>query len=84
MGAQEGKPWCRKAGRYILPEGWENTNLSPQCRECRFIIYVGCPGFDGSTKRDKVVEDYIRWMRGEPVAEGSPIFNTSKQVIESE
>jgi len=65
MEAQEGRPYCRRAGRYILPENWENANLSSQCRECIFIIYVGCPGFDGSTKRDEAVAKYIGWCRGE-------------------
>ncbi|MBA7645484.1 hypothetical protein ES703_53242 [subsurface metagenome] len=63
--AQEGRPFCRKAGRYLLPVDWGNSNISSQCRECSYILYIGCPGFEGSTKIDQSVLNYIQWRLGE-------------------
>jgi len=60
MTAQEGRPYCIKAGCYIVNKG-ENQKLLKQCRDCCNVRYIGCPGFIGKGQDDTPTWDWIRW-----------------------
>lgn len=78
MSAQKGRPWCKSAGMYINIKT-DNREAPKQCDVCRNLIYVGCPEFDGDIKFAlRKTEDYVRWMRGEPIADDSPLFDNPK------
>jgi len=57
----------------------EQRKPDKQCEACRNLIYVGCPDFAGNIKFAwRRTEDYVRWMRGEPIANDSPLFDNPK------
>lgn len=70
MTSQEGRPYCTRAGMYLVEKN-KNQNLLNQCRECNAIRFIGCPGF--KHREDTCDRDANTWARwwylNEPIAD---------------
>jgi len=82
MTAQEGRPYCIKAQKYLTEEG-KGSNLLPACRVCRHILFIGCPGFfyKQTENPHSPTHLWVRWWYyNEPIPDdwrktNSEIFN---------